>query len=201
MRSSAIPWYLLILNSLIQLYRLTAWKAFEFWKKEINIPLFSVIWRDGLLYFFAIFSMNLINVIIFITVPNILRVVNLTWVFHLIGYQVRINKCLTRPTLILQVILSCRLLLNLREVHASTTSKPHWQPKWSDNTKVVTNPSQSVSNLNPGGPGDPIRSTELTMFNSSAIKLEPPRRVLKDEKSFDGKVNSGWNNAWRSTMD
>jgi len=57
--------------------RLTAWKAYNFWKKEINTPLFKIIWRDGLLYFFAIFSMKLINVIIFVTVPKGLRSVNL----------------------------------------------------------------------------------------------------------------------------
>jgi hypothetical protein len=57
---------------------LTAWKAYEFWKKEINTPLFNIIWRDGLLYFFAIFSMNLINVIVFLTVPKALRAINLT---------------------------------------------------------------------------------------------------------------------------
>jgi len=59
-------------------YRLTAWKAYDFWRKEINTPLFNIIWRDGLLYFFVIFSMNLINVIIFLTVPKGLRAINLT---------------------------------------------------------------------------------------------------------------------------
>ena len=202
MRSSVISWSILILNPLIQLYRVTAWKAFEFWKKEINAPLFNVIWHDGLLYFFAIFSMNLINVIIFLTVPNILRVVNLTWVFRLIGHQIRTNKHLTRPTLMLEVILSCRLLLNLRRVHASTTSQPRWQPKWSDNTKLGTNTSQSISNSNPGGAGDPIlHSTELTIFNSSTVKQNPNRGARNDEKSFDIKVNSDWNDVWCSMMD
>jgi hypothetical protein len=58
------------------------------------------------------------------------------------------------------------------------------------------NPLQSISNLNPGGQlaGDPmLRSTELTMFNSSTVNQEPNRRVVKDEKSFDIKVNPGWN--------
>jgi len=92
----------------------------------------------------------------------------------------------------MEVILSCRLLLNLRGVHGSTTSQPRWgsgPPKWSDSTKVPTNPSVS----NPG-PGDPtLRSTELTMFNSSAVKLEPNRRVVKEQKSFDIREKSGWN--------
>jgi hypothetical protein len=68
----------LLLSSLVQLFRLTAWKAYEYWKREVNTPLFNVIWRDGLLYFFAIFSMNLTNVIIFLTVPKTLRAINLT---------------------------------------------------------------------------------------------------------------------------
>ena len=58
--------------------RLTAWKAYGYWKVEVNTPLFDIIWRDGLLYFFVIFTMNAANVIIFLTVPQGLRAVNLT---------------------------------------------------------------------------------------------------------------------------
>ena len=58
--------------------RLTAWKAYGFWKREVDTPLFNIIWRDGLLYFFAIFSMNVANVIIFLAAPKTLRPVNLT---------------------------------------------------------------------------------------------------------------------------
>ena len=58
--------------------RLTAWKAYGYWKKEVNTPLFDIIWRDGFLYFFVIFSMNAANVIIFSTVPEALRAFNLT---------------------------------------------------------------------------------------------------------------------------
>jgi len=74
----------------------TGWKALLFWKMEVTTPLFSIIWRDGVLYFFAIFSMNVANIIIFLTVPETLRAVNLT------------------PTLIFEIVLSCRLLLNLK---------------------------------------------------------------------------------------
>jgi hypothetical protein len=57
---------------------LTAWKAYGFWKKEINTPLFDIIWRDGLLYFFAIFFMNAANVIISLAAPKDLKPVNFT---------------------------------------------------------------------------------------------------------------------------
>lgn len=70
-----------IKNSLSTLSRITAWKAYEFWKREVNTPLFDIIWRDGLLYFFAIFSMNAANVIIFLAAPKTLRPVNLTWIW------------------------------------------------------------------------------------------------------------------------
>ena len=58
--------------------RLTAWKAYGYWKEEVNTPLFNIIWRDGLLYFFVIFTMNAANVIILSTTPQALRAVNLT---------------------------------------------------------------------------------------------------------------------------
>ncbi|KAH9474391.1 hypothetical protein JR316_0012849 [Psilocybe cubensis] len=86
---------------------LTAWRAYDMWKKELNIGthgLFKIIWRDGLIYFFAIFSMNTINVIIFLTTAKPLRAVNLP------------------ATLILQVVLSCRLVLNLRESHTLSST-------------------------------------------------------------------------------
>lgn len=58
--------------------RLAAWKAYGYYKEEVSTPLFNIIWRNGLPYFFAIFAMNLINVIILSTVPKALRAVNLT---------------------------------------------------------------------------------------------------------------------------
>ncbi|KAF8512614.1 hypothetical protein BU17DRAFT_53993 [Hysterangium stoloniferum] len=106
-------------------FLLTAWKAFEFWRREIDTPLFSIIWRDGVFYFFAIFSMNVINIVIFLTVPKTLRAINLT------------------PTLIFEIVLSCRLVLNLRGPHGMSPSAPR-RPTgamWSDNSKTRSNPS------------------------------------------------------------
>ena len=66
-----------IKTSFLILSRLTAWKAYGYWKTEVNTPMFDIIWRDGLLYFFAIFSMNVANVIIFSTLSPIVRLINL----------------------------------------------------------------------------------------------------------------------------
>ena len=73
-------------------YRLTAWKSYEFWKNEFNTPLFKIIWRDGLLYFFVIFSMKLINVILFLTDPKGLRGIASAWVFTLSGAEFELTS-------------------------------------------------------------------------------------------------------------
>jgi hypothetical protein len=117
-------------------FLLTAWKAYGYWKKEVDTPLFDIMWRDGLLYFFTIFSMNLTNVVIFLTVPPALRAVNLT------------------PTLILEVILSCRLLLNLRSAGQTWASKltPPIIPSF-NNSKTFSIGSQVHSTELPSTPG------------------------------------------------
>jgi len=140
-------------------FLLTAWKAYGYWKEEVDTPLFSIIWRDGLLYFFVIFSMNAANVIIFSTVPEGLRAVNLT------------------PTLVLEVVLSCRLILNLRSAageSSASKTKPAILPWSSDNskTRMYTNPSSSII------VGDQSRSTDLQIPSTlgKEVKLEPNRR-------------------------
>ncbi|KIJ99718.1 hypothetical protein K443DRAFT_623217 [Laccaria amethystina LaAM-08-1] len=85
-------------------FLLTAYKAYEFWRREVNTALFDIIWRDGVLYFFAIFSMNLVNIGFLTSAPRGLRAVNLT------------------PTLVFEVVLSCRLLLNLRGAGGSQST-------------------------------------------------------------------------------
>ena len=57
-----------------------ACKTCEYWRKAANTPLVSVIWRDGVLYFLAVFSMHLSNFWIFLIAPKRLRDVNLTYV-------------------------------------------------------------------------------------------------------------------------
>ncbi|PPQ84947.1 hypothetical protein CVT25_004460 [Psilocybe cyanescens] len=104
-------------------FLLTAWRAYGLWKTQMNVGshgIFDIIWRDGLLYFFAIFSMNTVNVVVFLTTPRALRAVNLP------------------ATLVLQVVLSCRLVLNLRESHtrSSLSSGQTRTPKWSDSNGI-----------------------------------------------------------------
>jgi len=82
--------------------RLTAWKTVDFWRKEIRTPLIRLIWRDGLIYFTAIFSMNLVNVIIFSQAPIAIRPINV------------------EPSVMLTVMMSCRIVLNLRDMSSHT---------------------------------------------------------------------------------
>ncbi|KIJ44713.1 hypothetical protein M422DRAFT_67438 [Sphaerobolus stellatus SS14] len=109
-------------------FLLTGWTALRFWKQQLNVPLFTVIWRDGVLYFFAIFSMNLTNIIIFLTVPQTLRAINLT------------------PTLVFEIVLSCRLLLNLRGTQENYPPPPAaWKPvNASSRTQVPSSQENTV---------------------------------------------------------
>ncbi|KAF4613124.1 hypothetical protein D9613_010932 [Agrocybe pediades] len=150
-------------------FLLTAWMAYDFWRKELNVPLFHVIWRDGLLYFFAIFSMNLTNVVIFLTVPKTLRAINLT------------------PTLIFEIVLSCRLVLNLRGTQGGTTSVPSNTLKWS------TDKSKS----NPSAPGilathEQVRSYDSYPSHNADIKLEPVRKTGDKYGGADAKAVAPW---------
>jgi len=148
-------------------FLLTAWKAYDFWKREIETPLFDIIWRDGLLYFFVIFSMNATNVIIFLTVPETLRAVNLT------------------PTLILEIILSCRLVLNLRDAHSRSTSQPSSQPKWSDISKTRYN---NQSHIGSSGEAD------VGIYETpAAVKLQPIRKAGGYEVASNDMKVKPWN--------
>ena len=88
-----------------------------------------------------------------------------------------------RPTLVLEVVLSCRLILNLRSAAGEiSTSKP--KPgtfPWSDNSKTRTYTNPSSSNI----VGDQSRSTDLqaTSMLGKEMKLEPNR----------GRPESTWN--------
>ncbi|PPQ74889.1 hypothetical protein CVT26_011450 [Gymnopilus dilepis] len=149
----------------------TAWKAYQFWKTEIDTPLFDIIWRDGVLYFFAIFTMNAANVIIFLTVPEALRAINLT------------------PTLILEIVLSCRLVLNLREAHSlSVPSSQTSQPKWSTyNSRAPLNRSQGVST---GQDDNPFGSTAVRMQN---VRGGGGRAPYGDDMAFSDMKVRPWN--------
>ena len=97
--------------------------------------------------------------------------------FHVKMIQFFENYCLfdvplSRPTLVLEVVLSCRLILNLRSA-VGESSAPKNRPAnlpWSDNSKTRsdTNPSSSII------VGDQFRSTDLPTLGRET-KLEPNR--------------------------
>ncbi|PPQ83799.1 hypothetical protein CVT25_001018, partial [Psilocybe cyanescens] len=72
-------WILPLLFDTVTLL-LTAWRAYGLWKTQTKAGthgLSDIIWRDGLLFFFFIFSMNTVNVVVFLTTPRALHTVNL----------------------------------------------------------------------------------------------------------------------------
>lgn len=75
---------------------LTLAKSISLWRQDFHSRTISSFFRDGLIYFAGIFTMNLINVIIFLTQDSTLQAVNLP------------------ATLMLNIMLACRLVLNLR---------------------------------------------------------------------------------------
>lgn len=76
-------------------------KSIQFWRRDIQSRTINSFFRDGLIYFVGIFIMNLVNVIIFLTQDSTLKGVNLS------------------ATLMLNIILACRLVLNLRAPNKS----------------------------------------------------------------------------------
>lgn len=75
---------------------LTLAKSIDIWRRDIPSRKISAFFHDGLIYFAGIFTMNMINVIIFVTQDGSLQAVNLP------------------ATLMLNTMLACRLVLNLR---------------------------------------------------------------------------------------
>jgi len=77
-------------------FLLTLYKTVGYWRTRVDSPTLAVLFRDGLSYFTAIFTMNLVNVVLFVTQNTTLQAANLP------------------ATLMLNVLMSCRLVLNLR---------------------------------------------------------------------------------------
>ncbi|TFK33082.1 hypothetical protein BDQ12DRAFT_739019 [Crucibulum laeve] len=78
-------------------FAMTLLKSVEHWRNQVSSSTLSLLFRDGLIYFSTIFTMNLINVVLFVTQNPNLKVINIP------------------STSMLNVIMSCRLILNLRE--------------------------------------------------------------------------------------
>ncbi|GLB34155.1 hypothetical protein LshimejAT787_0110390 [Lyophyllum shimeji] len=77
-------------------FLLTLYKTVGYWRTRVDSPTLAVLFRDGLVYFAAIFTMNLVNVVLFVTQNTTLQAANLP------------------ATLMLNILMSCRLVLNLR---------------------------------------------------------------------------------------
>ncbi|GLB34156.1 hypothetical protein LshimejAT787_0110400 [Lyophyllum shimeji] len=77
-------------------FLMTLYKSIEHWRNKVTSSTLAILFRDGLVYFAAIFTMNLLNVILFVTQSPTLQAINLP------------------ATLMLNIIMSCRLVLNLR---------------------------------------------------------------------------------------
>ena len=85
-----------------------------------------------------------------------------------------------RPTLVLEVVLSCRLILNLR---TAAGESPASKPKrailpWSDNSKSDNNPSSSIV-------GNQFRSTDLQVTSTLGREVKLELNRVRPE--------SGWN--------
>ncbi|KAF8643352.1 hypothetical protein AX16_009081 [Volvariella volvacea WC 439] len=77
-------------------FALTLYKSISYWRTQVESPTLALLFRDGLIYFAAIFTMNFLNVILFVTQNETLQAINLP------------------ATLMLTIIMSCRLVLNMR---------------------------------------------------------------------------------------
>lgn len=84
-------------------FLLTAYKSWSFWRLEVKTPMLTVLFRDGLVYFTAIFVMNLLNVVLFTTMPPTLQAINLP------------------ATAMLGIVMSSRLILNIRNPQPQAT--------------------------------------------------------------------------------
>lgn len=90
-------------------FLLTAYKSFTYWRMEVSTPMLTILFRDGLIYFSAIFGMNLLNVILFTTMPPTLQAINLP------------------ATAMLGIVMSCRLVLNVRGPMKNMNTGPSYR--------------------------------------------------------------------------
>ncbi|PCH42153.1 hypothetical protein WOLCODRAFT_163561 [Wolfiporia cocos MD-104 SS10] len=102
------PWLItfwsmpLVFDSLA--FFLTLYKSVTYWRMDISTPMLTLLFRDGLIYFAMIFTMNLLNVILFTTMPPALQAINLP------------------ATLMLNIVMACRLVLNVRGSRPTITA-------------------------------------------------------------------------------
>ena len=109
--------------------RLMAFKTCEYWRKAANTPLVSVMWRDGVLYFLAVFSMHLSNFWIFLIAPKRLRDVNLMYVIETYNRVV--------------------IFTNVFSIQARLSSSPSSSPAGWSSTSGTSTPKRVLSGLSP----------------------------------------------------
>lgn len=132
-------------------FLMTLYKSMEHWRNKVTSSTLAILFRDGLVYFAAIFTMNLLNVILFVTQSPTLQAINLP------------------ATLMLNIIMSCRLVLNLRAPrsavhvgHQSDSAKVERKlPLWSASSKPNSYELSSTSSS--ATPGVTIVATTDTV--------------------------------------
>lgn len=154
-------------------FALTLFKSVQLWNRDIKSRTINSFFRDGLIYFVGIFAMNLVNVVIFLTQDSTLKGVNLP------------------STLMLNIIMACRLVLNLRAPNKSVeyalpsssggSSKTH--VGMGDNTQVSTAVSSSYYGMDSIGAKsvDKPAANVVRIDTFKEVDRSPPVRQWDDE--------------------
>ncbi|KAF8891000.1 hypothetical protein BD779DRAFT_222128 [Infundibulicybe gibba] len=100
-RGSLLTFYAMPLLYHSVTFLVASWRTYRFWKQEVTATLSGILRRYGVLYFFALFSTNVANMVIVLTASKPLEPADFM------------------PMLILEVTLSCRLFLSLHSPRKS----------------------------------------------------------------------------------
>jgi len=150
-------------------FSLTLAKSFMFWRRDVHSRTIRAFFRDGVIYFFGIFTMNLLNVTIFLTQDSTLQAVNLP------------------ATLMLNIMLACRLVLNLRapsKIQTLPGSNNSGFTGMGDSTVNDVATQQSSFKM------DPMSTQTGSQFQAVRIATFTERTVKGD--SMNGHMNSHW---------
>lgn len=177
---------------------LTAWKAYEFCTREINTPLFTVIWRGGVLFCHFYHERSQHNYIyhcgqnVTSYKPNVCSF--LFWLSRQIIFIIG------RSTLIFEIVLSCRLLLNLRGMNEKASSNVLIKPALgrsdlfgSEGSKLGARGTQSAHRDSPGI-FEMTQPPPIRIPYSWSVDVFPAYDInVKAEKFLDiGKQSFGW---------
>ncbi|KAK7001373.1 hypothetical protein R3P38DRAFT_3048830 [Favolaschia claudopus] len=155
---------------------LTVYKVIEHNRRAGSSSLMNRIVRDGLLYFFAITSLNLLNVVFFIQRDELIQAIN------------------APMSIQLSSVLCCRLILNLR---ASSDARPrakkfsNTRGGWVTDIAQETEEVESIhftsrSCISPQPP--PPRNSQLPPSSQEGIFVHFERNVERDGDSSSSKT-------------